>query len=82
MLRMHWSYAPHVWGQPPVSARSVWWDSLVVRAMDSLLFGGCVWFTVKGFMIHIVLCSWERGVGGFGILTGHFGSKNVVALVS
>ena len=33
-------------------------------------------------MIHIVLCSWESGEGGFGILTGHFGSKNVVALVS
>ena len=33
-------------------------------------------------MIHIVLCNSERGAGGFGILTGHFGSKNVVALVS
>ena len=39
-------------------------------------------FKVKGFMIHIVLCNSERGAGGFGILTGHFGSKNVVALVS
>jgi hypothetical protein len=34
-----------------------------------------VWFTVKGFKIHIVLCSWERGVGGFGILTGQFWTR-------
>ena len=29
-----------------------------------------------------LLCNSERGEGGFGILTGHFGSKNVVALAS
>ena len=29
-----------------------------------------------------LLCNSERGAGGFGILTGHFGSESVVALAS
>ena len=47
-----------------------WWCG---RWIHYCLVG--VWFTVKGFMIHIVLCSWESGEGGFGILTGQFWTR-------
>ena len=47
-----------------------WWCG---RWIHYCLVG--VWFTVKGFKIHTVLCSWESGEGGFCILTGQFWTR-------